>query len=151
MKELESGNAKEIGLLKTQIASENNEQEYFYFKSLNVDQYKEALCDWFYRKTGEELNLDDPHTYNEKIQWLKLYDSTQEKADLADKLKVREYVKKKVGEKYLINLLGSWDDPGDIPFEELPDRFVLKANHGCGYNIIVKEYLKMNLIEHYKI
>jgi len=97
-----------------------------------------ALKDWFFERTGEALNLDDPQTYNEKIQWLKLYDSTPVKTRLADKYAVRDWVKEKIGEQYLVPLLGVWDRFDDIDFDKLPEKFALKCNHGSGYNIILK-------------
>ncbi len=128
--------------VNTVIATTRNQLqkdiEYNYYKGLHPDQYEDNLKEWYYRRTGEVLNLDNPQTYNEKIQWLKLYDNTQIKSDLADKYKVREYVKEKIGERYLIPLLGVWDKTEDICFDELPEQFVLKANHGCGWNIIVR-------------
>ena len=90
------------------------------------------------------LDLENPKTFNEKIQWLKLYDSTPLKTRLADKYLVRDWVKEKIGEEYLIPLLGVWDKFDDIDFDKLPDRFVLKCNHGCAYNIIVKDKSKFN-------
>lgn len=99
-----------------------------------------ALSDWYNKVTGgEQLNLISPKTFNEKIQWSKLYDSTPIKTRLADKYLVRDWVAEKIGEKYLIPLLGVWDRFDDIDIESLPERFVLKCNHGCGYNIIVKD------------
>lgn len=120
---------------------------YNYYKGLHPDQYPEVLKEWYRKRTGEELNLDNPTTYNEKIQWMKLYDSTETKAKLADKYLVREYVKDKIGDEYLVDLIGEWKDVERIPFEELPNKFVLKANHGCGYNIIVKDKNELNVKE----
>ncbi len=110
-----------------------------------LDKLKIYLKVWFFKKTGEILNLDDPKTFNEKIQWLKLYDSTPLKTKLADKYLVREWIKEKIGEEYLIPLLGVWDKFDDIDFDKLPDRFVLKGNHGCAYNYIVKDKSKMDI------
>lgn len=70
---------------------------------------------------------------------MKLYDSTPLKTRLADKYLVRDWVKEKIGEEYLIPLLGVWDSFDEIDFDKLPDQFVLKANHGCGWNIIVRD------------
>lgn len=109
-----------------------------------LDKLKLYLKVWFFKKTGQILNLYDPKTFNEKIQWLKLYDSTPIKTRLADKYLVRDWVKEKIGEEYLIPLLGVWDKFDDIDFDKLPDRFVLKCNHGCAYNIIVKDKSKFN-------
>ena len=91
------------------------------------------------------LNLDNPLTFNEKIQWLKLYDSTPIKTLLADKYKVRSYIKKVIGEEYLIPIYGVYDNFEDINFDKLPNKFVIKCNHGSGYNIIVKDKSKLNL------
>ncbi len=110
-----------------------------------LDKLKLYLKVWFFKKTGEILNLDNPKTFNEKIQWLKLYDSTPLKTRLADKYLVREWIKEKIGEEYLIPILGVWDKFDDIDFNKLPERFVLKGNHGCAYNYIVKDKSKMDI------
>ena len=88
---------------------------------------------------GRELDLDNPKTYTEKINWLKLYDSTPLKARLADKYAVRDYVADKIGSDKLKPLLGAWDSFNEINFDELPNQFALKCNHGSGMNIIVKD------------
>lgn len=121
--------------------------QYYYYKGLHPDQYEENLKEWFYQKTGEVLNLEHPATFNEKIQWMKLYNSTQLKADLADKYKVRQFVKERIGEQYLIPLLGTWNKAEDIPFEQLPEQYVLKTNHGCGYNIIVRDKNNLDIAD----
>lgn len=112
--------------------------DYEYYKNLDPSKYEEELKRWFKRHTKKELNLENPETFNEKIQWMKLYDSTPLKTRLADKYLVREWVAEKIGEEYLVPLLGVWDSFDEIDFDQLPDQFVLKANHGCGWNIIVK-------------
>lgn len=101
--------------------------------------YKRALQQWWKSKGYYPLNLDNPKTFNEKIQWMKLYDSTPVKTKLADKYLVRDWVKEKIGDNYLIPLLGVYDRFEDIDFNILPNQFVIKCNHGCGYNIIVKD------------
>lgn len=111
----------------------------FYFNSLDTSKFEQPLKDWYLMRMGKQLDLENPQTFNEKIQWLKLYDSTRQKADLSDKYKVREYIAEKIGKKYLIPLLGVWSSPEEIPFESLPEKFVLKATHGCKYNIIVTD------------
>lgn len=83
-------------------------------------------------KTGKKLNLDDPKTFNEKLNWLKLHDIHPEYTDLVDKVKVREVIKEKLGEEYLIPILGVWDSFEEIDFDALPDKFVLKCNHDSG-------------------
>ena len=113
---------------------------------IGKDLYKEELKNWYQKVTGKYLNLDNPRTFNEKIQWMKLYDSTPIKTRLADKYLVREWVKEKIGGKYLIPLLGVYNTFEEIDFDKLPNQFVIKCNHGCGYNIIVKDKSKLDLL-----
>ena len=112
---------------------------------MKPEQYAGELKEWYAHIMGQKLNLDHPRTYNEKLQWLKLYDSTPLKTRLADKYLVREWVKEKIGEEYLVPLLGVWDSFDEIDFDALPQRFVLKANHGCGWNLIVNDKSQLDL------
>lgn len=123
---------------------EYRDYEYKYYKNLNPKFYAEELKQWYKSKTGEDLNLENPKTFNQKMQWLKLYDSTPIKTKLADKYLVREWVKEKIGEEYLIPILGVWDSFDEIDFDKLPNRFVLKTNHGSGWQTIVKDKNKFN-------
>lgn len=101
---------------------------------------------FFYKfELGKKLDLNNPKTLNEKIQWLKIYDATPEKTRLADKYLVREWIKEKIGEQYLIPLIGVWDSPDDIDFSSLPEKFVLKCNHGSSCNIIVEDKKKLDI------
>ncbi|MDD3416499.1 MAG: ATP-grasp fold amidoligase family protein [Lachnospiraceae bacterium] len=99
----------------------------------------ELMSKFYYRIVlHKKLDLRNPKTFNEKLQWYKLnyFPKTPLVATCTDKYQVRNYVKKKGLGKYLTNLLGSWDDAKKIIWEELPKEFVLKCNHGCAYNII---------------
>lgn len=107
--------------------------------------YARNVSDYYKRVTGKELNLRYPRTFNEKIQWLKLYDSTPIKTKLADKWLVRDWVREQIGEQYLIPTLGVYDKFEDIDFSKLPERFVIKCNHGSGYNIVVKDKSKLDI------
>lgn len=102
-------------------------------------EYPDLIKKRYRLETGKRLDYRNLQTYNEKIQWLKLYESTPLKTKLADKYLVREYVQDRIGKQYLIPLLGVWDAFDDIDFDALPDQFVLKCNHGCGYNLVVKD------------
>ena len=93
----------------------------------------------FYQRLGYRLHIKSPRSFNEKIQWIKLYDRNPLYTKLADKFQVRDFVKVKIGEKYLIPLLGVWERPEQIDFNSLPNQFVLKCNHGMGCNIICKD------------
>lgn len=113
-------------------------------KNMDEKDLPELLKKWYKKRTGRELNLENPKTFNEKIQWLKLYDNSPLKTKLADKYLVREWIKENLGEEYLIPLLGVYDSFDEIDFDKLPDKFVLKANHGCAWNIIVKDKQKFD-------
>lgn len=108
------------------------------------------LSDYLYlkylykKKLGKKLNLQNPQTFNEKIQYLKLYYRNDLLTICADKFSVREYVSDNIDEDILVPLLWVGEDPTHIPFETLPDSFVIKTNHGSGMNIIVKDKNKIN-------
>ncbi|MBO6147792.1 MAG: glycosyl transferase [Lachnospiraceae bacterium] len=101
--------------------------------------YPRALKKWYKKAAGKELNLDDPKTFNEKLQWIKLYYRDPMMTRLSDKYLVREWIKNEIGEEYLIPLIGVYERFDDIDFDKLPESFVMKANHGSGWNIIVKD------------
>ena len=109
-----------------------------YFLSMPDSKREEELKIWFKSETGKELDLKCPKKFNEKIQWLKLYDSIPLKTVLADKFRVRGWVEERIGEKYLIPLLGVWDKFEEIEFDKLPEEYVLKGAHGSGMNVIVR-------------
>ena len=125
--------------LRERINEQRSLARYEHFRSIDEQDYPEALSQWFWRATGKTLNLDDPQSFDEKIQWLKLYDATPEKGRLSDKYLVRSWVAKRVGDEHLIPLLGVWDDPDEIDFDALPQQFVLKATHGCAWNMFVSD------------
>ena len=81
---------------------------------------------------GSWINWKNPHTFTEKLQWLKLYNRKPEYTTMVDKYAVKEYVAKKIGEEYIIPTLGVWDKPEDIDWDSLPNQFVLKTTHGGG-------------------
>jgi hypothetical protein len=96
---------------------------------------------WFCRRLP---NIDNPKRYTEKIQRRKLYDRNPLLTILQDKYRVREYVAERIGEKYLIPCYHATNDINSINFEKLPPRFVLKANHGCGWNLFVEDKSSLN-------
>ena len=81
---------------------------------------------------GKKLNLDNPQSFNEKLNWLKLHDRNPLYNTLVDKLAVKEWVADKIGGEYVTDTYGSWGDVDEISIEGLPDRFVLKTNHDSG-------------------
>lgn len=94
----------------------------------------------------KELDLQTPKTFNAKLQWLKLYDRRPEYTMMVDKYRVRDYIAEKIGSEYLIPLLGVWDDPDEIDFDSLPQKFVLKCNHNSGFGMcICKDKSKLDV------
>ena len=108
-------------------------------KKAAVSEYPKLLKIFYKKHTGRELNLEHPKDFNEKIQWLKLYDSTPVKTQLADKYLARDWIEKRIGKGYVVPLLGVWDSFSDIDFNKLPNRFALKCTHGSGWNLIVTD------------
>lgn len=90
-------------------------------------------------KTGRSLDLKNPKTYSEKLNWLKVYDHNPLYTKLVDKYEVREFVRDRLGEAHLIPLLGVWDRFEDIDFSTLPQRFVLKCTHDFGSVVLVDD------------
>ena len=83
-------------------------------------------------KIGKKLNLKNPKTFNEKLQWLKINDRKPIYTQMADKFGAREWVRQMIGDEYLVPIYGCWDSFDDIPFEDLPSKFVLKCTHDSG-------------------
>lgn len=81
---------------------------------------------------GKKLNLRNPQTYNEKLNWLKLYDHNPLYTTLVDKYAVKDWVAKRIGEQYVIPTIGVWNSFDEIDFDRLPNSFVLKTTHGGG-------------------
>lgn len=101
----------------------------------------------FYSRLGYRLNLKNPRSFNEKIQWIKLFDRNPKYSEYADKYRVRSFIEKELGKEYLIPLIGVYKNAEEIDFSMLPERFVLKCNHGYGCNIICNDKSKLNIEE----
>lgn len=110
-----------------------------YYSSLPKSEYGNELARLYKERVGHELNLHNPQRFSEKIQWRKLYELTPLMSKLSDKYAAREWVKEKIGEQYLIPLLGAWDAFDEIDFSSLPNAFVLKTNNASGTNLIVQD------------
>jgi len=95
--------------------------------------------------TGKKLNLKNPQTFNEKLQWLKLYDRNPLYTKLVDKYEVRKYIAETIGKEYLIPLIGVYNNVEEIDWESLPNQFVLKCTHGSGANIICSDKSKLDI------
>ena len=99
----------------------------------------------FKSKMGYGLNLNHPQTFNEKLQWLKLYDRKPEYTDLVDKIKAKTIVGERIGTNHIVPMYGEWEKVDDIPFNALPDSFVLKCNHDQGSVVIVPDKNTMDV------
>lgn len=107
-----------------------------FYKSMPDDVY---LRRYYKARTGRELDLDHPKTFNEKLQWLKINDHNPLYITLVDKYEVKDYVAERIGSNHIIPTYGVWDRFEDINFEELPDKFVLKTTHDSGSVVICKD------------
>ena len=113
-------------------------QDSYYACSLVLNKMGRFVSDeqfikWsYYLKFHKELNLDNPQTYNEKMQWLKLNDRREEYTKMVDKYEAKEYVASIIGDEYIIPTLGVYNSFDDIDFDLLPDQFVLKCTHDSG-------------------
>jgi len=94
---------------------------------------------------GKKIDLNNPKSFNEKLNWLKLNDRKSEYNKMVDKYDVREYIADKIGDEYLIPLLGVWDKFDDINFDELPNQFVLKCTHDSGSVVICRDKATFNI------
>lgn len=107
------------------------------FDKYTTEVQMKMLSKEYEENTGQTLDWNNLKTYTEKMQWSKLFDNSPIKTKLTDKYMVREWVADKIGEEFLIPLLGVWDSFEEIDFSNLLDRFVLKTNNASGTNMIV--------------
>ena len=106
----------------------------------------ELYLRWKWRLVmGYKLPLDNPQTYNEKLQWLKLYNRKPEYVQMVDKYEAKHYVANIIGEEYIIPTIGVWDSIDAINFDELPNQFVLKCTHDSGGIVICKDKSKLDV------
>ena len=115
------------------------------FRWLGKKRFSDFIGDAIYLKIsyfllmGKRLNLSNPKTLNEKINWLKVNDRKNEYIDMVDKHNAKEYVANVIGSDYVIPTLGVWNNVDEIDFNSLPDKFVLKCTHDCGSAIVCKD------------
>ena len=112
-----------------------------FYKSLDDEKYLKKKYRSVYHK---RLDLENPKTFSEKLQWLKLYDRKPIYTTMVDKYEVKKYVADIIGEEYIIPTLGVWDKFEDIDFDSLPEQFVLKCTHDSGGIVICKDKSNFN-------
>ncbi len=130
---------KKIRLLYYQLTDQIEYLRRHFVKPENV------LKHVFKERMGYELNLETPQTFNEKLQWLKLYNHDPLYTTMVDKYAVKQYVAEKIGKEYVIPTLGVWNRFDDIDFNKLPNQFVLKCTHDSGGLVICKDKSKLNV------
>lgn len=99
----------------------------------------------YYKHFKQFPNFRNPETFNEKLQWLKLYDRREEFTTMVDKYAVKQYIAERIGEKHIIPLIGVWDCFEEIDFEKLPNQFVLKCTHDSHGVIICEDKKKLDI------
>ena len=114
-------------------------------ENLSINDKNDIVLAHFLNSWGYSFDIYSPKTFNEKIQWLKLFYKDPLMPLYADKYLVRDFIKEKIGEEYLVPLLGAWDNPEEIDFDKLPNQFALKVNWGSGQNIIVSDKSKLDI------
>ncbi len=100
---------------------------------------------YYFASNKKFMNLKKPQTFNEKLQWLKLYDRNPEYTKMVDKYEAKKYVASKIGEEYIIPTLGVYDKFDDIDFSKLPNQFVIKCTHDSGGLVICKDKTKLDI------
>lgn len=106
---------------------------------------KWSICLEYYRFFGRFPDLKNPKTFNEKLQWLKLYDRNPEYTRMVDKYEAKRYAASIIGDEHIVPSYGVWDAFEDIDFDALPNQFVLKCTHDCGGLVICKDKTKLDL------
>ncbi|UKK59603.1 glycosyl transferase [Prevotella communis] len=114
---------------------------YKFAKCMSDRHYLETL---FPLSVGYELDLENPQTYNEKLQWLKLYDRRPEYTKMVDKIEAKDYVSGIIGVEYIIPTIAVYNSPEEIDFEKLPEKFVLKCTHDSGGIVVCKDKSHLN-------
>jgi hypothetical protein len=116
---------------------QNNEMTLGKMRSIVAKRFKKGV--------GYKPDLENPRSFNEKIQWLKFNYRNPLLTTCADKFKVKEYITSKIGSEYVVPNLACWNSAKDVDFDNLPEKFVLKVNWSSGYNIIVNDKSKLDI------
>lgn len=121
------------------------------FFRLSAKGFLRWLPDGWYLKTrykfasgGEKLDLENPKTFNHKLQWLKIYDRKPIYTTMVDKYEAKQFVAERIGREYVVENYGVWEKFDDIDFDALPEQFVLKCTHDSGGLVIVRDKSKLD-------
>lgn len=135
------------------LLSKDGFQWLLYYIVSNTPPIKRWLSDKAYLTIlyrclcGKSINWKNPQTFNEKLQWLKVYDHNPEYTKMVDKYEAKKYVASIIGEEYIIPTLGVWDSVDEIDWESLPKQFVLKCTHDSGGLVVCRDKKKLNMYE----
>jgi len=113
----------------------------FISHNMSDEKYLKTI---YHFAVGKKLDLNNPTSFNEKLQWLKIHDRNPLYTTMVDKHNVKDYVAKKIGAEYIIPTLGVWNSFDEIDFDSLPDRFVLKCTHDSGGLVICRNKQELN-------
>lgn len=119
--------------------------DYFTIKCARLLSDKCYLKLYYRARLHKKLNLDNPQTYNEKLQWLKLYNRKPEYTIMVDKLAAKDYVASIIGDEFIIPTIAVYDSVDEIDFEKLPNQFVLKCTHDSGGVVICKDKCSLDI------
>lgn len=113
-----------------------------WFRTWDDEKYLRRM---FKARRGQALSFENPQTFNEKLQWLKLYNRNPKYTRMVDKYEAKQYVAEKIGAEYIIPTLGVWDKFEDIDFDALPNQFVLKCTHDSGGLVICRDKAMLDM------
>jgi len=114
---------------------------------MNKNDIKQKLQQKAQSRGFQNFNIDSPKTWCEKMAWLQINDNIELRAKCADKVKVHDYSVEKLGKDICVPIIKIYNSPNEVNFSELPDKFVLKCNHGYAFNIICRDKSKLNQTE----
>jgi len=126
----------------------NQEKRFFYLRKIGIYDHlddKTYLSKLYKSKFRKDIKWDNPQSFNEKLQWLKVNDRKQVYTKMVDKYEAKKYVADRIGTEYIIPTLGVWANFDEIDFNSLPDQFVLKCTHDSGGLVICKDKRKLDL------
>lgn len=142
------GSLNDVSKLRNKIGDleyRSESIEHDLVKYMHKDMHEDWLVDRFYKIYGKELDFNNLNTFNEKMQWIKIYGADELQTLLADKYLVKDYIAKHIGDRYVVPLLGVFDKFEEIDFNSLPDRFVIKTNNASKSNAIVTDKTQVDL------
>jgi hypothetical protein len=126
----------------------NQKKRFYYLRKMGFYDHlddKTYISKQFKVKLGRKMDWENPQSFNEKLQWLKIYDRKPIYTNMVDKYAVKQYVADKIGNEFIIPTLGVWDKFDDIDFKTLPSKFVLKCTHDSGGLLICKDKAKLDI------